>query len=132
MSGGHFGRYIIRNTEVEIEAVGEATVVLLCVPSVAMESAAAALWPQISDGALLFTLQNGVDNFFFQAEDGIRDPLVTGVQTCALPISRHVGAHRQLEGGNRPGLRQPARDRLAHVRERARLDVAGRSRNRPK
>src|SRR5207247_4085721 len=23
----------------------------------------------------------------FQAEDGIRDPLVTGVQTCALPIS---------------------------------------------
>ena len=25
--------------------------------------------------------------FFFQAEDGIRDRLVTGVQTCALPIS---------------------------------------------
>src|SRR5258708_5632885 len=25
-------------------------------------------------------------NFFFQAEDGIRDDLVTGVQTCALPI----------------------------------------------
>src|SRR5574342_242326 len=24
--------------------------------------------------------------FFFQAEDGIRDPVVTGVQTCALPI----------------------------------------------
>src|SRR5439155_8421833 len=31
--------------------------------------------------------------FFFQAEDGIRDGHVTGVQTCALPISlgdRHV------------------------------------------
>src|SRR5262249_57827452 len=26
--------------------------------------------------------------FFFQAEDGIRDWSVTGVQTCALPISR--------------------------------------------
>src|SRR5205823_12090202 len=26
--------------------------------------------------------------FFFQAEDGIRDKLVTGVQTCALPISK--------------------------------------------
>src|SRR3989440_1673213 len=25
--------------------------------------------------------------FFFQAEDGIRDLIVTGVQTCALPIS---------------------------------------------
>src|SRR5439155_18789734 len=28
-----------------------------------------------------------VDLFFFQAEDGIRDGHVTGVQTCALPIS---------------------------------------------
>src|SRR2546430_7083728 len=26
------------------------------------------------------------DSFFFQAEDGIRDLTVTGVQTCALPI----------------------------------------------
>src|SRR5438093_13699533 len=38
--------------------------------------------------------------FFFQAEDGIRDWSVTGVQTCALPISAHlvigldVHAHR--------------------------------------
>src|SRR2546425_12188938 len=32
--------------------------------------------------------------FFFQAEDGIRDKLVTGVQTCALPISRsETGSH---------------------------------------
>src|SRR3989475_5979212 len=28
--------------------------------------------------------------FFFQAEDGIRDLTVTGVQTCALPISRDI------------------------------------------
>src|SRR5215813_4428857 len=28
--------------------------------------------------------------FFFQAEDGIRDADVTGVQTCALPISRQA------------------------------------------
>src|SRR5258708_28077575 len=32
--------------------------------------------------------------FFFQAEDGIRDDLVTGVQTCALPISRAPAAWR--------------------------------------
>src|SRR5438105_6411203 len=34
-------------------------------------------------------IQTGAERipFFFQAEDGIRDPLVTGVQTCALPIS---------------------------------------------
>src|SRR6266498_4812288 len=29
--------------------------------------------------------------FFFQAEDGIRDADVTGVQTCALPIWTHLG-----------------------------------------
>src|SRR5699024_11379141 len=28
--------------------------------------------------------------FFFQAEDGIRDRNVTGVQTCALPISENI------------------------------------------
>src|SRR3989449_5566133 len=30
--------------------------------------------------------------FFFQAEDGIRDVAVTGVQTCALPIFRYARA----------------------------------------
>src|SRR5690606_40147269 len=33
--------------------------------------------------------------FFFQAEDGIRDFHVTGVQTCALPIFR--AAEKELE-----------------------------------
>src|SRR2546430_7385650 len=31
--------------------------------------------------------------FFFQAEDGIRDLTVTGVQTCALPISPRLQLH---------------------------------------
>src|SRR5260370_19772263 len=31
-------------------------------------------------------------NFFFQAEDGIRDSSVTGVQTCALPIFKDITA----------------------------------------
>src|SRR5687767_7253285 len=34
--------------------------------------------------------------FFFQAEDGIRDKLVTGVQTCALPISGKINATGKL------------------------------------
>src|SRR5258708_32700360 len=34
--------------------------------------------------------------FFFQAEDGIRDDLVTGVQTCALPISEPVTLTREI------------------------------------
>src|SRR5258706_360036 len=32
--------------------------------------------------------------FFFQAEDGIRDWSVTGVQTCALPIYKILPVHR--------------------------------------
>src|SRR5205823_12121240 len=34
--------------------------------------------------------------FFFQAEDGIRDKLVTGVQTCALPILNTSGYRGQI------------------------------------
>src|SRR2546430_13642618 len=34
--------------------------------------------------------------FFFQAEDGIRDLTVTGVQTCALPISSRNGHWQHL------------------------------------
>src|ERR1039457_7367585 len=36
--------------------------------------------------------------FFFQAEDGIRDYKVTGVQTCALPIST-IGIEPASSGG---------------------------------
>src|SRR5690625_6636654 len=43
---------------------------------------------------------------FFQAEDGIRDGHVTGVQTCALPISGTAGAaDRDAHCG--PGARRP-------------------------
>src|SRR5690606_39670649 len=37
--------------------------------------------------------------FFFQAEDGIRDFHVTGVQTCALPISMATMDLIKLKGG---------------------------------
>src|SRR5205823_12029327 len=40
--------------------------------------------------------------FFFQAEDGIRDKLVTGVQTCALPISEDTAAIA-IEAAAAPG-----------------------------
>src|SRR5437660_9956107 len=43
--------------------------------------------------------------FFFQAEDGIRDGHVTGVQTCALPIF----LARWFAGGVQPAAREPAR-----------------------
>src|SRR2546430_9220795 len=50
--------------------------------------------------------------FFFQAEDGIRDLTVTGVQTCALPISRALRADpRELGPFANPALHEVG-DRL--------------------
>src|SRR5256885_10179736 len=45
--------------------------------------------------------------FFFQAEDGIRDYKVTGVQTCALPISYR--SHHHAAAGVDILARQPTR-----------------------
>src|SRR6266496_5220325 len=38
--------------------------------------------------------------FFFQAEDGIRDLYVTGVQTCALPISAVDAVRPRVDGSS--------------------------------
>src|SRR5207302_7892227 len=68
--------------------------------------------------------------FFFQAEDGIRDFHVTGVQTCALPISERgsleapdrasvLRAHLELHFhffGNRPRPHGVERDEHPHRR----------------
>src|SRR2546426_7480627 len=65
--------------------------------------------------------------FFFQAEDGIRDYKVTGVQTCALPISaaarrRAAAAARLQPAAFAPLRREPRRRRrrLPGPRERPR------------
>src|SRR5438046_6785374 len=72
------------------------------------------VWDVVLDGVWVFFF------FFFQAEDGIRDWSVTGVQTCALPISsspedvrpviiarliiRHAGADSRLAATRAPRL----------------------------
>src|SRR6266496_5752657 len=57
--------------------------------------------------------------FFFQAEDGIRDLYVTGVQTCALPISsgapsvagsRPDGSAMPTDAANPDGASRSARN----------------------
>src|SRR5437879_12285768 len=63
-------------------------------------------------------------NFFFQAEDGIRDTSVTGVQTCALPICR-LRRRRCQGGAGDPPLRRLERAQpeplLAAAVQRGRL-----------
>src|SRR2546430_10366782 len=54
--------------------------------------------------------------FFFQAEDGIRDLTVTGVQTCALPIWRLSGLCRFDRGDGH-------RKRLLHWPDHNRKDL---------
>src|SRR5262249_59934568 len=45
--------------------------------------------------------------FFFQAEDGIRDWSVTGVQTCALPIWWRDGSGRRRRRRRRSSTTEP-------------------------
>src|SRR2546429_5013325 len=53
------------------------------------------------------------DYFFFQAEDGIRDVAVTGVQTCALPISEECQAQaKNIKGQNSLGPKREEADRM--------------------
>src|SRR5437868_14617167 len=80
--------------------------------------------------------------FFFQAEDGIRDRNVTGVQTCALPISTNGFAPRRLvavivtrypccastpasPSGAGPGSRNDGKIGRASCRERVEMAEVG-------
>src|SRR5215510_15672385 len=66
----------------------------------------------------------GSSFFFFQAEDGIRDGHVTGVQTCALPI---------WDGGRADVLRTAGSNlRVAVGGARSRDRSVGHSRDRPR
>src|SRR5256886_9151312 len=56
--------------------------------------------------------------FFFQAEDGIRDLTVTGVQTCALPILQRQQARGEAHG-------EAGVDGGQVGRAEARVDLAG-------
>src|SRR2546430_3807289 len=60
--------------------------------------------------------------FFFQAEDGIRDLTVTGVQTCALPICRLL--RHAVGDGSARGLDQLRRLGAGQRRQRPRDDVS--------
>src|SRR6266545_4741453 len=67
--------------------------------------------------------------FFFQAEDGIRDKLVTGVQTCALPIwveraHRRHRRHLRRVGATAPGHVGHRRERPLAARPHQRLAYA--------
>src|SRR5690606_41000967 len=78
-------------------------------------------------GIWVYDIVCHIDIFFFQAEDGIRDFHVTGVQTCALPIYRegldgrdagagggalggeHAAGGGELSGGEAAGAREIGR-----------------------
>src|SRR5229473_3696543 len=76
--------------------------------------------------------------FFFQAEDGIRAKLVTGVQTCALPISRAAArvtapensSERALlwSGARRGRGRRSAPRRLPRLSDGGRIGTGARGR----
>src|SRR5205809_6371552 len=59
--------------------------------------------------------------FFFQAEDGIRDVAVTGVQTCALPISSIVSFGTASRLAGQPQITNRANRGLATARTGPRM-----------
>src|SRR5205807_4928475 len=69
--------------------------------------------------------------FFFQAEDGIRDYKVTGVQTCALPIWRRARSSEPWTRQARPTFRtsHPAPPSFGYVAAAARAVCTRRARS---
>src|SRR3982750_2239071 len=68
---------------------------------------------------------------FFQAEDGIRDVAVTGVQTCALPISAHGRTPAGSRVWTRPAGLRSRTNREAGRSEERRVGKECRSRGSP-
>src|SRR5216684_7338226 len=63
--------------------------------------------------------------FFFQAEDGIRDVAVTGVQTCALPILVQTSGRTQREIAGDLGIGLSTLVRwIGRIRDRRAIDPA--------
>src|SRR2546427_9436922 len=83
---------------------------------------------------LFLTIRLSYFFFFFQAEDGIRDLTVTGVQTCALPIYRagrgvyDVREQRDACGADRyPAHRGPPGQHPVSVNGQARTGAGPRA-----
>src|SRR3989475_1580909 len=67
--------------------------------------------------------------FFFQAEDGIRDLTVTGVQTCALPISYRLNGDVYYEVKTYPAYGRLSKRKAEDLLAGARVEVDERKRN---
>src|SRR5256885_7246787 len=84
-----------------------------------MECAHLMMWPSGDQHCKNGSVEVGTRSyFFFQAEDGIRDYKVTGVQTCALPIwrAREGGAAGGcVRGGHRGNLSRRRTERGAQL-----------------
>src|SRR5712671_7729786 len=84
-------------------------------------------------GALRLTIAASITArppcFFFQAEDGIRDDLVTGVQTCALPISpgfkqKTFTPQNSLLNTTRKGRQRSGLDEYLKAKERTNQNMS--------
>ena len=73
------------------------------------------VYDRVVSELILDRMPTGIVFFFFHAEDGIRVLVVTGVQTCALPIcGRPVDRDPSLNGGNASRASSHAHSNQAH------------------
>src|SRR5262245_61941451 len=78
-----FQGYVKLQADTRIEAVSDATIVLLCVKTTDTETAATALAPYLAGDALLFSFQNGVDNM---------ERIERAAGVAAIPVVVYVAA----------------------------------------
>jgi 2-dehydropantoate 2-reductase len=85
----HFREYVPAVAATEAAAAGDAQIILLCVKTLDTEEAARVLAPHLQTGAVVVSLQNGVDNI-----DRIRS--AAGLE--AVPVVVYVGAEMTAPG----------------------------------
>src|SRR5687767_15737608 len=74
-------------------------------------------WRSVTATTCCSRSRKGFCLFFFQAEDVIRDKLVTGVQTCALPICLRAGEGKRVQPGHLAHLPGHGGAQLARARD---------------
>ena len=128
LDGLHFQQYIPLSASAQVSTLGDAEIVLFCVKTVNTEEAAKSLAPHLSPGAVLVSLQNGVDNVERIRSAAKIDAFAAVVYVAAAMTApgrvKHSGRGDLILGDlpgriQEDGRRQEQIERIASLFERA-------------
>ena len=123
----HFQERVAIAASTQVDAVRDADVVLFCVKTLDTESAARAIAPELAAGAIVVSLQNGVDNVErIRAASGIEAIAAVVYVAASMPAPgrvKHAGRGDLVIGAQQTGSPRPAElERLAQTFSRAGVD----------